>query len=90
MPLISKGLSRTRTIGTVWVLADGGDVDPERFAKAISVKNRNINVTSSEKQYTPASGDLGEFGILLNKLDSELYEVAEALIYPESNSEAKS
>jgi hypothetical protein len=54
------------------------------------VKNRKISVTSIEKQYSPALGDLGEFGILLDVLDSELYEVAEALIYPEPDLEAKS
>ena len=88
--MILKGLSRTWTIGTFRVLAEGDEVDLERFAKAINVKNRSINVTSIEKQYSTALGDLGEFGILLDELDSELYEVAEALIYPEPDLEAKS
>ena len=84
------GFVHNRADGTVRVLAEGDEIDLERFAKAINVKNRSINVTSIEKQYSTALGDLGEFGILLDELDSELYEVAEALIYPEPDSEAKS
>jgi acylphosphatase len=85
-----KGFVQNLDDGTVRVLAEGEEVDLERFAKAINVKNRSINVTSIEKQYSSGIGDLEGFGIFLDEVDSELYEVAEALIESETDSETES
>jgi acylphosphatase len=66
--------------GSVQVVVEGKEADLERFAEALAVNKRNINVSSIEKRYSPATGEFKTFEILWDEKDAELYEVAEVLI----------
>lgn len=66
--------------GTVQVVAEGEQMDPEKFIDALAVKGRNISVSAIEKRYSPVTGEFKTFEILWDEKDAELYEVAEVLI----------
>lgn len=74
------GYVKNLSDGSVQVAAEGKEADLERFAEALAVNGRNINVSSIEKQYSPATGEFKTFEILWDEKDAELYEVAEVLI----------
>lgn len=47
--------------GTVQVVAEGEETILEKFADALMVKERVIEVSKIEKQYSPATGELDFF-----------------------------
>ena len=75
-----QGYIKNLPEGTVKVVAEGEQVDLDRFTEALAVKGRNIRVSSIEKRYSPATDEFKAFEILWDKKDAELYEVAEVLI----------
>lgn len=56
-----KGIVQNLPDGRVKVEAEGEDVDLERFADALMMKNAIIDVTGIEKKYGPSTGGLERF-----------------------------
>lgn len=66
---------------TVQIIAEGEETDLEKFTDALlAIKERSINISAIEKQYSPGTGEFKTFEILWDEKDAELYEVAEVLI----------
>jgi acylphosphatase len=66
--------------GTVQIVAEGEQMDLEKFIEALAVNERKIDISAIETQYSPATGEFNTFEILWDEKDAELYEVAEVLI----------
>ena len=76
-----KGMIENQKDGLVKIIAEGEEEKLRWFESAIDIKNALIRVSSIEKEYSPATGDFGNFGklVLKGETDSRLDTAAEYL-----------
>lgn len=62
-----KGMIENLKDGRVKIIAEGEDERLKWFESAIDIKNTLINVSSIDKEYSPAGGEFDDFGKLVFK-----------------------
>lgn len=76
-----KGMIKNLKDGRVKIIAEGEDERLKWFESAIDIKNTLINVSSIDKEYSPAGGEFDDFGKLVFKgeTDARLDKGVEAM-----------
>lgn len=76
-----KGFVQNITDGSVKIIAEGEEVDINRFADAVKINNAIIDVTGMHKEYSLASGEYDDFYKLVHEgeTDERLDKAAEYL-----------